>query len=104
MAIESWMNPDEVPDLAAHATAMVDAALVGTDLSGDVFWAAVRKGYNTPYNDPPRKKAAAIPAGIVSGDMIPGEIIAAEIIPVVPAVDVPPVVAPVVAAAEIRVV
>ena len=81
MAIESWMNPDEVPDLAAHATAMVDAALVGTDLARDMFWAAVRKGYNTPYNDPPRKKVAAVAA---------------------PVADAPAVVAPVLIAAELR--
>ncbi|MBE7199814.1 MAG: hypothetical protein INR70_18700 [Parafilimonas terrae] len=89
MAIESWMNPDEVADLAAHATAMVDAALVGTDLSRDAFWAAVRKGYNTPYNDPPRKKAAA-PA------------VVAEVIPVVLEDSAPAVVAPVLIAAELR--
>ena len=91
MAIESWMNPDEVPDLAAHATAMVDAALVGTDLARDMFWAAVRKGYNTPYNDPPRKKAAAVAATIP-----------AEIIPVAPVAEAPAVVAPVLIAAELR--
>ncbi len=94
MAIESWMKPDEVPDLAAHATAMVDAALVGTDLSRDAFWAAVRKGYNTPYNDPPRKKTAvtAIPADVMSPDVIP----------VAVASDSAPVVAPAMMAAEIR--
>lgn len=88
MAIESWMNPDEVADLAAHATAMVDAALVGTDLSRDAFWAAVRKGYNTPYNDPPRKKVASA--------------IVAEVIPVVLEDSAPAVVAPVLIATELR--
>lgn len=88
MAYESWIDPDDVADLAAHATAMVDAALVGTDLSRDVFWAAVRKGYNTPYNDPPRRTGPAT--------------LAAEVIPVVLESDVPPVVAPVVIAAELR--
>ncbi len=67
MAIESWLNPDEVADLAAHASAMIDAALVGTDLARDSYWAAVRKGYNTPYNDPPRRKPAPIPV-ILSED------------------------------------
>jgi hypothetical protein len=90
MAIESWLNPDEVTDLAAHASAMIDAALVGTDLSRDVYWAAVRKGYNTPYNDPPRRKAAA-PA-------------VTEVIPVVLGEAASAVVAPVHVAAEIRVV
>ncbi|MCJ2136544.1 hypothetical protein MKK69_21245 [Methylobacterium sp. J-026] len=58
MHVESWLKPDEVPDLAARATAMIDAALTGSDLARDCYWAAVRKGYNTPYNDPPRKRAA----------------------------------------------
>ncbi|MDQ0447485.1 hypothetical protein [Methylobacterium aerolatum] len=88
------MKPDEVPDLAAHATAMVDAALVGTDLSRDAFWAAVRKGYNTPYNDPPRKTAApsAVPANAIPSEVIPVTVVAA------PA----PVLTPAVIAAEIR--
>ncbi len=38
MSIESWMTPEEVADLAAHASAVIDAALVGTDLSREVFW------------------------------------------------------------------
>ena len=66
MSIESWMTPEEVADLAAHASAVIDAALVGTDLSREVFWAAVRKGYNTPYNDPPKRRALpnAVPAPV----------------------------------------
>ncbi len=87
MAIESWLNPDEVADLAAHASAMIDAALVGTDLSRDSYWAAVRKGYNTPYNDPPRRKAVAA---------------VAETIPVILDETTPAVVAPVLIAAELR--
>ncbi|MDP4025324.1 hypothetical protein Q8W71_22080 [Methylobacterium sp. NEAU 140] len=59
MPIESWTTQEETPDLAAHATAMIDAALVGKPLARDAYWAAVRKGYNTPYNDPPRKRPAA---------------------------------------------
>lgn len=57
MPIESWTKPEEASDLAARATAMIDAALVGTGLAPDCYWAAVRKGYNTPYNDPPRQRA-----------------------------------------------
>ncbi len=93
MAIESWMNPDEAGDLAAHASAMIDAALVGTELSRDAYWAAVRKGYNTPYNDPPRRKAAA-PVPVVS--------IGEEIVTAGDHGDAPPVVSPALAAAELR--
>ena len=67
MQVESWLKPDEVPDLAARATAMIDAALTGSDLARESYWAAVRKGYNTPYNDPPRKCAApALPNAVPS--------------------------------------
>ena len=59
MPVESWLNPEDVPDLAAHATAMIDAALTGSGLTRESYWAAVRKGYNTPYNDPPRKDCRA---------------------------------------------
>lgn len=52
MTVESWIKPDEAPEMAASATAMIDAALVGSGLARDAYWAAVRKGYNTPYNDP----------------------------------------------------
>jgi hypothetical protein len=93
MAIESWMNPDEAGELAAHASAMIDAALVGTDLSRDAYWAAVRKGYNTPYNDPPRRKVAA-PVPVVS--------IGEDMVTVCDESDAPPVVAPAIAAAELR--
>lgn len=89
MSIESWMKPEDVADLAAHATAMIDAALVGTDLSREVFWAAVRKGYNTPYNDPPRRRSA--PAVV-------------EIDPVAVDEAAPVVVSPALAVAELRVV
>lgn len=58
MPVESWLNPEDVPDFAAHDTAMIDAALTGSGLTRESYWAAVRKGYNTPYNDPPRKRAA----------------------------------------------
>ena len=58
MPVESWLQPEEVPDLAARATAMIDAALTGSGLTRESYWAAVRKGYNTPYNDPPRRRAA----------------------------------------------
>jgi hypothetical protein len=75
MPVESWLNPEDVPDFAAHATAMVDAALTGSGLSRESYWAAVRKGYNTPYNDPPRKKAA--PTRVV-----PAQPIAAAVEPV----------------------
>lgn len=57
MPVESWLQPEEVPELAARATAMIDAALTGSGLARESYWAAVRKGYNTPYNDPPRKRA-----------------------------------------------
>ena len=69
MPVESWLQPEEVPDLAARATAMIDAALTGSGLTRETYWFAVRKGYNTPYNDPPRKRAApaqpnAVPATV----------------------------------------
>ncbi|MEL6062016.1 MULTISPECIES: hypothetical protein [unclassified Methylobacterium] len=69
MPVESWLKPEEVPDLAARATAMIDAALTGSGLTRESYWAAVRKGYNTPYNDPPRRRAVpaqpnAVPAAI----------------------------------------
>ena len=57
MPVESWLRPEEVSDLAARATAMIDAALTGSGLTREAYWAAVRKGYNTPYNDPPRRQA-----------------------------------------------
>ncbi|MCJ2118101.1 hypothetical protein MKK65_16250 [Methylobacterium sp. J-001] len=56
MPVESWLKPEEVPELAARATAMIDAALTGSGLTRETYWSAVRKGYNTPYNDPPRKR------------------------------------------------
>lgn len=60
MPVESWTKPEETPALAATATAMIDAALVGSGLSRDAYWAAVRKGYNTPYNDPQPKPAPPV--------------------------------------------
>ena len=63
MPVENWLNPEDVPDYAAHATAMIDAALTGSGLTRDSYWAAVRKGYNTPYNDPPRKDPVPMRAG-----------------------------------------
>jgi hypothetical protein len=60
MPVESWIKPDEAPEMAASATAMIDAALTGSGLAREAYWAAVRKGYNTPYNDPqPRACARA---------------------------------------------
>ncbi|MCJ2141849.1 hypothetical protein [Methylobacterium sp. E-066] len=56
MPVESWLKPEDVPELAARATAMIDAALTGSGLTRETYWSAVRKGYNTPYNDPPRKR------------------------------------------------
>ncbi|MFD0935150.1 hypothetical protein ACFQ12_08130, partial [Methylobacterium trifolii] len=63
MPLESWTDPEEAPALAATATAMIDAALVGSGLTREDYWAAVLKGYNTPYNDPqPRvRQTAAAP-------------------------------------------
>lgn len=60
MPVESWIKPDEAPEMAASATAMIDAALTGSGLAHDAYWAAVRKGYNTPYNDPQPRAAAGI--------------------------------------------
>ena len=77
MPVESWTKPEETPALAATATAMIDAALVGSGLSRDAYWAAVRKGYNTPYNDPPRKDAAPTRAAPAQPNAIPGPIAAA---------------------------
>lgn len=90
MSIESWMKPEEVADLAAHASAMIDAALVGTALSRDAYWAAVRKGYNTPYNDPPRRAPAPAAIGVT---VHPADV--AEVTPMV--------VSPAAAVAELRV-
>ena len=45
MPVESWLNTEDVPDFAAHATAMIDAALTGSGLTREAYWAAVRKGY-----------------------------------------------------------
>lgn len=89
MSIESWMKPEEVADLAAHASAVIDAALVGTDLSREAYWAAVRKGYNTPYNDPPRRGG-----GLAKVAEEPDPVQVDEVPPVV--------VAPAVIAAELR--
>ncbi|WP_375454688.1 hypothetical protein [uncultured Methylobacterium sp.] len=58
MPIDSRTLPEETSALAATAAAMIDAALSGSGLSRDAYWAAVRKGYNTPYNDPPRTRPA----------------------------------------------
>lgn len=52
MPVESWIEPSEAQAMAASATAMIDAALTGSGLAREAYWAAVRKGYNTPYNDP----------------------------------------------------
>lgn len=60
MPVESWIKPDEAPEMAASATAMIDAALTGSGLARDAYWAAVRKGYNTPYNDPQPRPASEI--------------------------------------------
>lgn len=60
MPVESWIKPEEAPEMAASATAMIDAALTGSGLAREAFWAAVRKGYNTPYNDPQPRAADEI--------------------------------------------
>jgi hypothetical protein len=70
MPVESWLNQEDVPDLAARATAMVDAALTGSSLTRDSFWAAVRKGYNTPYNDPPRRQAAPAQPDLIATPLV----------------------------------
>jgi hypothetical protein len=81
MPVESWLNPEDVPDFAAHAAAMIDAALTGSGLTRETYWAAVRKGYNTPYNDPPRRRAAPAqpPAAgpVVEPIAVPAAVIAA---------------------------
>ncbi len=75
MPVESWIKPDEAPEMAASATAMIDAALTGSGLARDTYWAAVRKGYNTPYNAPPPRKRAA-------GDGVLTIAVSAESVPV----------------------
>lgn len=77
MPTESWTKPEDTNALAAHATAMIDAALVGTALDRDAYWAAVHMSYNTPYNDPPRKPAAparptALAAHVAAVETAPG--------------------------------
>ncbi|WP_375463569.1 hypothetical protein [uncultured Methylobacterium sp.] len=59
MPVDSSTESQDTPALAATAAAMIDAALVGSGLSREAYWAAVRKGYNTPYNDPPRAREDA---------------------------------------------
>ncbi|MGU3360310.1 hypothetical protein ACLBWX_08255 [Methylobacterium sp. M6A4_1b] len=59
MPSECWIAPDDVPALAAEATALIDAALSRLpEADRAAFWASVRKCYNTPYNDP---KPRALP-------------------------------------------
>ncbi len=48
MPVESWLNPDEVPDFAAHATAMIDAALTGSGLTRDVLLGGRPQGLQHP--------------------------------------------------------
>ncbi|MGU3538745.1 hypothetical protein [Methylobacterium sp. A54F] len=83
MTVESWIAPEETAALAAAAAAMIDANLgAGPDGIGrDAFWAAVRKGYNTPYNDPPPRSRPA-PVEAVEVDAVQVEILATEILPV----------------------
>ncbi|GJE10034.1 MULTISPECIES: hypothetical protein [Methylobacterium] len=73
MPVENWLNPEDVPDFAAHATAMIDAALTGSGLTRESYWAAVRKGYNTPYNDPPRRGAAPAQPTVIATIAGPAE-------------------------------
>lgn len=62
MPVESWINPEETHALAAEAMSQIDAALGRlTSQERDAFWASVRKCYNTPYNDPPSRRAAVAP-------------------------------------------
>ena len=66
MPVESWITPEEVPALAAAATAAIDAALSAlSEAQREAFWNSVRKCYNTPYNEPPpRKRTFAVSAVI----------------------------------------
>lgn len=72
MPVESWIAPEDAPALAAEASALIDAVLAARgDIAHDVYWATIRKAYNTPYNDPkPRKlvglglKSPAAPAPV----------------------------------------
>lgn len=65
MPPDSWIAPDDVPALAADATARIDETLSRlTETDRDAFWASVRKCYNTPYNDP---KPRALPRVQVPG-------------------------------------
>ena len=80
MPAESWIAPDDVPALAAEATALIDATLSRLpEADRAAFWASVRKCYNTPYNDPkpralprvqmPEASAAAGPASAESSPL-----------------------------------
>ena len=84
MPVESWLKPEEVPELAARATAMIDAALTGSGLTRDTYWSAVRKGYNTPYNDPPRKRPPAQPSAVAASPVVSSAV--ADAVPVPAAV------------------
>ena len=78
MLVESWIKPDEAPAMAASATAMIDAALTGSGLAREAYWAAVRKGCNTPYNDPPARKIAEPAVTIsVAAEPLPAAVMAA---------------------------
>ena len=103
MPIESWTVPEDAHDLAAHAKAMIDAALVGTDLGRDAYWAAVRKGYNTPYNDPPRRSPVE-PVMIAEPAVIAGPSATAPepVVDIALAVDLLPVAAMAAVVAEVR--
>lgn len=60
MPVESWIAPEEAPALAAAASEMIDGILAARgDLGRDVFWATIRKAYNTPYNPPEPKKSVS---------------------------------------------
>jgi hypothetical protein len=59
MPLESWISEEEAPVLAAEAVSQIDAALSRlAPAERDAFWSSVRKCYNTPYNDPPSRRAA----------------------------------------------
>jgi hypothetical protein len=67
MPAESWIAPDDVPALAAEATALIDTALSRLPEDDRVaFWASVRKCYNTPYNDPKPRALPRLPMSAAS--------------------------------------
>lgn len=61
MVLDSWITPEETPDLAAEATAVIDGRLARlTEGQRLAFWASITKAYNTPYNAKAKQEPVVI--------------------------------------------